>query len=182
MGAVADFFDDPWGTITDGAERAWDQFTDLFDADAWMHDPLGQLVEAVGIGDIPRTLGASLSYREIYNGIKEGAEDLAEDLAHSLGYGGKDAESGGVTAAKSPAADTVGDVLQKNKGSEDGGAVVPEVETKGNVGGEGSGNNGAGGNRAAALVSSGLVSQGAGTFGFTEPDDASKKAVQKLGA
>ena len=178
MGAVADFFDDPWGTITDGVERGWEQFTDLFDMDAWMHDPLGQLVEVVGVASAPATMGASLFAREAYNGIKEGAEDLA----HSLGFSGKDSEGGGVTAEKSPAADTIVDVIQKDKGSEDGGAVVPEVETKGNVGGEGSGNNGAGGNRAAALIRSGLVSQGAGTFGFTEPDDASKRTVQKLGA
>lgn len=178
MGAVADFLDDPWGTITDGVEKGWEQFTDLFDMDEWMHDPLGQLVEVVGVASAPATFGHSLLAREAYDEIKEGAEDLA----HSLRYGGKDAESGGVTAAKSPAADTVGDVLPKDKGSEEGGEVVPEVETKGNVGGEGSGNNGAGGNRAAALVRSGLVSQGAGTFGFTEPDDASKKAAQKLGA
>ena len=145
---------------------------------AGMHDPLGQLVEVVGVASAPATMGHSLLAREAYNDIKEGVEDFA----HVLNSVGEDSESGGVTAAKSPAADTVGDVLPKDKGSEDGGAVVPDVETKGNVGGEGSGNNGAGGNRAAALVRSGLVSQGAGTFGFTEPDDASRKTVQKLGA
>lgn len=169
MGAVADFFDDPWGTITDGVERGLGYIEDVFDADEWAHDPLGQLVTIVG----------SPASREVYEGLKEGAEDLA----HNLGLGGKDtgdSVGAAVAAAKSPAADSLAETGGDDK--DEGGTVVPEIETKGNVGGEGSGNNGAGGNRASALVSSGLVSQGAGTFGFTEPDDASKKTVQKLGA